>query len=360
MNPTIENNTIIEEETEPEPDCVCDMCGNRFVYRDGYNDDFCSSDCHNDYYEQEEGNYDDDSLPERKWCKGDFVQFQSIEPGEIVKSSRAFSAEIEAYYRTMSDVHHVHNLTPYELGISGDGSLGNNGVEFQTPKLRGKKGEELITLLTELLNKNGFRVDKSCGLHVHIDGAGLLPKTRTKHNPQAIKNLLSLYMIYEDVIQSILPRSRRNNRFAMHIRNNFHFAEIKECYSLESIEKLWYRVAKRKELKSQKDQHYNSTRYNGLNLHSLFANGHLEIRYHSGTINREKILHWIQLHLAMVDYAKKAYDIQLQPEITSLREKTEKLYHLLDLPESTREYYTMRQNLFSETHTTEDTENRTY
>ena len=246
------------------------------------------------------------------------------------------------------------------MGISGDGSLSSKGVELQTPKLRGQNGENLVRKITRLLNDRDFRVDRSCGLHVHIDGVDLSPRTRTKHNPQTIKNLLMLYITYEDVIQSILPRSRRNNRYAQHVRNNFHCAEIEQCNSLESIEKLWYRVAKRKDLKYQKDQHYNSTRYNGLNLHSLFSDGHLEIRYHSGTINAEKILHWCQLHLAMVDYAKRSGYIQSQPEMTALGEKTEHLFNILSLPDATREYYRNRQNTFSSNLNTEESENRNH
>lgn len=336
---------------------TCDHCGDDFDEGDGYDDDrFCCEGCYDSYY-QDDDNDDNDSIPERKWCKGDFAEFQSKDFGEIIKSQRAFSIEIETYYKRSDDVNYIYSNTPEQVGISGDGSLSSRGVELQTPKLRGQKGENLVRKITDLLNEKNFRVDRSCGLHVHIDGSDLSPRTRTKHTPQTIKNLLMLYITYEDVLQSILPRSRRNNRYAQYVRNNFHCAEIEKCHSLEAIEKLWYRVAKRKDLTYQKSEHYNSTRYNGLNLHSLFTDGHLEIRYHSGTINAEKILHWCQLHLAMVDYAKKMGYIDRQPEVTDLREKTKTLFDKLALSDQTRQYYQARQNLFSGT-TTEETENR--
>ncbi len=348
MNPIIE-----EEETRH----VCVRCEDSFLESEGYDEDYCSSYCYDrdrdDDYEDSDG-----EIPERKWQKGDFVQFQSKERGQIVKSQRAFSVEIEAYYEDSYDVHRVYDKMPVQLGISKDGSLNSNGVEFQTPKLRGLAGEKLVTDLTDILNERNFRVDRSTGLHIHIDGEGLLPRTRTKHNPGTVKNLLLLYITFEDVIQSILPRSRRNNNYARHVRHNFHRTEIEKCETLEDIEKLWYRVAKRKELKNQKEHHYNTTRYNGLNLHSLFSSGHLEIRYHSGTINGEKILRWVDLHTAMVDYAHSVYGIQPQNELTNLREKTERLFQLIGLSEETAAYYYNRQNLFAGINREEDTENR--
>lgn len=333
----------------------CRNCYESFDEGDGYSgDDFCSEHCYDRYYNEDE---DEDSIPERKWCKHNHAQFMSKDSGDIIKSPRIFSIEVEAYYPDSYELHRAADRLPREVGISGDGSLGNRGVEFQSPKLQGRNGEALVKTLTSVLNSKDFYVERSCGLHIHLDGKGLLPKTRTKHEPRAVKTLLELYIAYEDVIQSLLPRSRRNNNYARHVRSSFCINDIQNCYTLEALEKLWYKAAKRKELKRLKAEHYNSTRYNGLNLHSLFSDGHLEIRYHSGTINYEKIMHWVTLHTCMVDWATKANGVRGTHELTDLKEKTENLFYIIDLPDATREYYRMRQNLFTGTITTEDNDN---
>ncbi len=344
-----------ETEIEGDVRCSCRYCDDTFSEGDGYSDDdFCSEDCYYTYYQD---NDSEDGIPERKWSKGDFSEYMSKDKGDYITSPRIFSIEVESYYPNGIALHRAAEILPSHVGVSGDGSLGNRGVEFQSPKLQGRKGEELVKKLATVLNDNDFYVERTCGLHLHIDGKDLLPRTRTKHEARKVKALLQLYIAYEDVIQSLLPRSRRNNNYARHVRSSFCINDIQNCYTLESLEKLWYKAAKRKELKRLKAEHYNSTRYNGLNLHSLFSDGHLEIRYHSGTINYEKIMHWVTLHTCMVDYANRGYTPSGTQELTDLKEKTENLFSLIGLPEGTQDYYRMRQNLFTGTITTEDSDN---
>ena len=341
----------IEEEEEH---IYCARCEEYTVLSEVVEDQYCSDYCYDRDNEPEEG--DSDNLIARNWNASDLPHFQSRNCGETIQSLRKFSVEIEAYYPDVYTANRAANRLPREIGISGDGSLGNDGIEYQTPKLQGRNGEDVIKQLCETLNSNDFRVDRPCGLHVHIDGTGLFPRTRTKTEPFAIKNLLLLYIAYEDVLQSFLPRSRRNNRYAMHVRNNFHASEIKNIYSLEKLEQMWYRVARRVDLKAQKEHKYNSTRYNGLNLHSLFKDGHLEIRYHSGTINASKILHWTALHLAMVDYAQN-HGTRSDIEIIDIQEKAQYLLDMLDITDATRDYFLQRQAHFHPHHVREDATN---
>ena len=335
--------------------CECYDCNDMIVQDASYsdNDDTLCRSC----YQNRENNREDDSqdttgeIPERSFSTADLPQFQSTTAGLFITSQRIFSAEIEAYYPDTDILADVCNELPRAFGVSSDGSLNENGVEFQTPKLQGEAGEQSIIDTCRILNANDFTADRSTGLHIHLDGKGLIPKTRTKTNPRAIKEMWMFYLLYEDVLMSFLPPSRRTNRFCSLLKNDFHLAEIQACNNLVALERLWYRTQKHGDIKKRKAEKYDSSRYAGVNIHSLLANGHIEIRYHSGTINSTKILEWVNLHQTILDLAVAGDSISAGnvASLCDLKEKTTKFYEQLRLPTRARQYFTARQQLFTST-----------
>jgi hypothetical protein len=338
----------------------CDNCGDT-TRRDDIiesDDDMLCGQCNRD--RENQNDFDDDRIPERQYSLSDLPEFQSEEAGKFISSQRIFSAEIECYYNNSSDIHEVANDLSRAIGISHDGSLDNNGVELQTPKLRGKKGEQAILKICKALTDNGHYVNRTTGLHIHLDGQGLMPPSRTTSYPREIIGLWSFYVIFEDVFLSFLPRSRRRNRYCALVHSDFHVKEIRNCETLEALEKLWYRTANRNEIATRKSDKYDSSRYMGVNLHSLFASNHLEIRYHSGTLNPVKILEWVNVHQRILDLAAgyqnpENYQDILEASKTAsyeptLEGKTEMFFDILSLDESSRTYFKSRQAMFGERH----------
>lgn len=332
----------------------CYNCGTTTASRNMYNgddgNDRCES-CHHEY-EDEDDEENEDGIPERAWKSESLPEFMSKtnEYGTFIKSNRIFSAEIEAYYPSRDVIRDVANILPRAIGISGDGSLDSRGVEFQTPKLKGKNGEEQLLNMCRVLNSHDFTVNGRAGLHIHIDGKGLLPKTKTKHSPTALKNMIVFYLVYEDVLLSFLPPSRRGNRYADQMSKRYCIDEVIKLKSLEQLEQMWYRETKRKAIKYSKSRKYHDSRYSGVNLHPLLTDGHLEIRYHSGTINSTKILEWCNLHLSVVDLAVAGrlenYNSVLGLNYPNLEEKTDIFFNLLRLGDRSREYFKKRQSIF--------------
>lgn len=272
--------------------------------------------------------------------------------GEVVKSPRIFSSEIECILPSSTDIYRLSAGIPKECGISGDGSIHTDegaGVEIQTPKLKGAKGEELVHLITDQLKEIGASVNKSCGLHIHLDGKGIVEASRREY-PVALLQLWKAHLIFEDSIMSFLPYERRVNDFCRPMRDSFSVSQINGCESLLDIEKLWYKERTYSSIKSSKNHHYHSSRYFGVNFHSLLGHGHLEIRYHSATTNPRKILEWANLHALIMDAAsKKSFteDFLRDAQATSaLNDKTEMLFDRIKLAESSRQYFRARQKKF--------------
>ncbi len=280
-------------------------------------------------------------------------KFCSLDQGDTIKSTRIFSAEIECYYPDVETMQDFAKKTPKHLGIGSDGSLnGNSGVELRTPILQGKKGEKFIREVCGYLMEDGFTTDRCCGLHIHLDGGKILPAKPRGINPVSLKLLWIFYLTFEDVILSFLPKERRGNNYCRLLRPCFHISEIWNARDLEELEKIWYRSANRTQIANMKRDTRHDTRYHGFNIHCLLSQNHLEVRFHSGTVNTGKILEWINLHQLIMDRAEVQsldYTTMLNTyNFTEVAEKREIFFDMLALPDSTKKYLMKRAAKFSD------------
>ena len=146
------------------------------------------------------------------------------QPGEFDFSKITFGVEIETYNFTRQSLvtaaaasglevrseeyNHQDHATRFK--IVSDGSLtGANSQEVVSPVLNGKKGLESLRTLCTALASVDARVNRSCGLHVHIGAQGMTDQ----HYVRIFKN----YQAIETAIDSFMAPSRRanNNGFCM-------------------------------------------------------------------------------------------------------------------------------------------------
>jgi len=114
------------------------------------------------------------------------TQFQNKEPGQIIKSFRKFGVEVEMFHPTNKALGDLSKLVEKVFGIEHDGSIdagGGHGVEVVSPILRGSAGETAIVELFKTINSLGFKTNKSCGIHVHLDGAGFAKSDKVFISP---------------------------------------------------------------------------------------------------------------------------------------------------------------------------------
>lgn len=328
---------------------------------DGY---YCTN-CQNSMEEDDDSEIDFVDEPStdthREFYNGD-KKFCSTEAGKIIKSKRIFSAEIECYYPGDEDdqdaLREFARAMPRHLGIGTDGSLNDNGIEIRTPILQGSKGEELIRMVCARLIADNFYTDECCGLHIHLDAGKLIPTESLITEPRGLKQLWLYYLTFEDVILSFLPRERRNNSYCRPLKDNFHMLEIRNAINLDELEKIWYRQPNRAQIASIKRDKSHDTKYHGVNIHCLLSQKHLEIRFHSGTINDNKILEWVNLHQTIMDRAENnRFDYSLLKKTSTLvdiKEKTEIFFDMINLPDKSRKYFLSRAEKFADKTADED------
>lgn len=299
------------------------------------------------------------------------------EEGEIIKSQRSFGIELECIAPNRKAASTASMGTANVIGLGSDGSVegkgAESGLEFQTPPAIGKAAEDMIKGLCETLSKSKFNVNMSCGFHVHIDSHDLF-KLQANQQLQAIKNIWTAYLAYEDVFISLLPESRRsNNHYCSGLKTEYSVDEILRAQNFQELEQLWYRRTSISDVTAAKGQHRHPTRYRGINLHPFFSDGHLEIRYHSGTINPRKILEWVNLHLRFYTWAanrsssftnsSRGFSNHDTPAFVKLvsnnldtAAKTKDLFNQLGLSEDSKGYFMARQEKFKKSHKIEKSE----
>mgnify|MGYP003150779289 FL=1 len=250
----------------------------------------------------------------KKWMK---------DSHDIIKSKRYVGLELEVnldetYYDYDSDIyddihycltsriaqsrHVLSGITrkyPYYqqgnfgFNVVGDSSVtsGNHphGCEVVTGPRRGDIIDADIRTICKALKDDAHAyISSNCGLHIHIDTSDF----DFKH----FSVLTALIKLIEPHVYTWLPSSRRNSRWAQPVSQDY--GQLRNVYDRDDFIEAWY------DGNSYYPEKYHDKRYHGLNLHSHFyANQGSEIRYHSGTLNADKIKHWVVFWTQVFDTA---------------------------------------------------------
>jgi len=162
-------------------------------------------------------------------------------------------------------------------------------VELVTPILN---YEDIGTLqeLIRKLRKAGAVSDSEfqCGIHVHIGAKN--------HTPNTLKNLVNLMAAKEELIYKSLEIDPQRVRWCKKVNDNLiETINKKKPKTLEQLKDIWYSGYG----VENRDRHYHTSRYHGLNLHSTFTKGTIEFRLFNGTLHAGKIRSYIVLCLAV-------------------------------------------------------------
>ncbi len=173
-------------------------------------------------------------------------------------------------------------------------------VEFVTPPLK----YEDIGLLQDIIRKlreNGAKSHSSCGIHIHVDGAN--------HDAKSLRRLVNFMTSRQDLIYEALEIKDRASHWCKKLNSNI-LKEMKSCSQLtkSEAERIWYSPANDNYRYGISHEHYNDTRYHGVNLHSYFSKGTVEFRLFNSTLHAGKIKAYIQFCLAVSAWAITSQD----------------------------------------------------
>ena len=173
-------------------------------------------------------------------------------------------------------------------------------VEFVTP-ICSYSDLETIQKIIRHFKSLGAKTNSSCGIHVHVDGSN--------HTALSLRRLCNFMTARQDIIYDALAVGERRNRWCRPISNDLMKAlKQNKDLSRDQMESIWYSSANDGYHGGIDHQHYNSTRYHGVNLHAFFSKGTVEFRLFNSTLHAGKVKAYIQFCLAMSAWAINAKD----------------------------------------------------
>lgn len=226
----------------------------------------------------------------RTWgVEMEFLNTREVNIEKVITEINAKGIECHKEGYNHTDKNYWKMVTDASVGSEVSGE---NGHELVSPPLKGEEGFRQLRIVTDVLKENKVKINKTCGLHVHHDAHDLTVKN--------FKNLYTLYIRYENTLDSILPESRRgtNNQYCDTVRKTSRYNH--NLITLESIAEVLEQIKKVKTIQDISNL-YQGDRYHKINIESYTRHGTIEFRQHSGTIEYEKIANWIMLTNIMVE-----------------------------------------------------------
>lgn len=207
------------------------------------------------------------------------------QPDSTCYKTRTIIDQAARKWKVMRD----SSITP--IKNNGNAPMDEYRVELVTPPLN-YNDIELVQNIIRNLRENGAKAHESCGIHIHVDGAN--------HTPQSLRRLINFMTARQDLIYEALQIGNREYNWCQKL-NSALLAEMKKNKSLtkEKAEQIWYSSANDGYLGGVNHEHYNRTRYHGINLHSYFSKGTIEFRLFNSTLHAGKIKAYIQFCLAI-------------------------------------------------------------
>jgi len=191
-----------------------------------------------------------------------------------------------------------------------DGSLRNNGREFVSLPIKGGAIEYSFDKLETYLNKSkscvGHEFSDRTSVHIHMNARDM--------TLEQIACFMLLYTAVEPVLYNFCGGQRHKNIFCV---------PLNQITEEDYLRRFYAGVEKKDNLLNTLDCLRHWKKYCGINLKPLFSYGTIEFRQMVGTLDKEKLLTWINMILLLKKYAVNySYEV-LKKELPQLNTTSE-------------------------------------
>ena len=186
----------------------------------------------------------------------------------------------------------IHSERKFKNGERRHTSDGDYKCEMVTPILQYGDIETLQAIIRELRH-NGAVTNRSCGIHIHVGAEDFTPAHLT--------NLCRIFYSQEDLIYKAIQcdSAHRNLDYCRKTSGSLIETLKTKNKTKDDIHYAWYGDNSN----HHEQQHYDNSRYRGLNLHAYFTKGTVEFRCFNSELHAGKVKAYIQLCLAMAQQA---------------------------------------------------------
>jgi hypothetical protein len=189
-------------------------------------------------------------------------------------------------------VHGIWNLC-VDRSVNSTGTECGCGLEMVSPILRGTEGLVEVMKVCKAIETAGGKVDKTCGLHVHV-GTGMM-------NLKQLRRVYLRWLQFEPLMETIFSESRRGaQRYAESNLNAIGTGTA-------TLEQKLTNAMHMSEHSHSVDQFFREFcprgRYYKMNIEPQYTYGTVEFRGHQGSIDGDKITNYIRLMVNFVSVA---------------------------------------------------------
>ena len=272
------------------------------------------------------------------------IEFTGMTRYDAAKTIAAYLGTRERYVGGTYSAYEVKDSSGRRWKIMSDSSIhamDRNGhpagndyrCELVSPICEYADIETIQELIRQLRHK-GMRVNKSCGIHVHVDAS--------THTAQSLRNLANIMASKENLL--FMALGTEQNRIASYCAKvDPEFIRKINTPGKKSMEQIrydWYNGEDGAYI------HYHSSRYHALNLHAVWQKGTVEFRCFNSTTHAGKVKAYIQLCLAISHQAKTQKTASAKETVTDNPKYTFRTW-LIHLGLNGDEFKTARQHLLA-------------
>jgi len=233
-------------------------------------------------------------------------------------SRRFLAAEIEVAKIASHPDAVASAVRKWKGAIVPDGSLPSGGFEINTSPASGDLFLAQIREICDALDYADAEVTSACGCHVHADARDL--------SHMEIRKLMLLWDNIEAGIYAMIPSYRRESHYCEPCASKYTAYMTTQPLSSKEVRQHVNRAVYGRldrSLPRMKKDKYNSNRYAGLNLHSWFHRGTVELRVPPGSVDPTEISRWAMLLGYLLDWVvdhseKEILAMQALPPKTAL------------------------------------------
>jgi hypothetical protein len=195
----------------------------------------------------------------------------------LTRSHRPYAVEIEGFRMPASAIVTARSLDEGwvktgDCSIRADAGAAED-AEFRSPPLKGDEGLRILHKNAKLLRDMGWRANKSCGLHVHVDMISSSEEDRVA--------LFKFATWIQDDVYKLVAKSRSTVRYCAKLQGGYNQEE----------------------------------RYRWLNMkHAFERHGTVEFRLHHGTTQPDRIVEWVKVCLSIVESGLKLGRMAARPQ----------------------------------------------
>jgi hypothetical protein len=228
---------------------------------------------------------------------------------------------------------HHNDFDNWHVGRDGSLSFKYESIEIRSRVLEGDEGIKEVREVLQILNEAGFKVNKTCGLHIHI-GSKIIDK-------YMLKNLILLYSLLQKRMErNIFTKDRIANDYCKDLNSLLqeYFNDLnvsdRDNNIINNIKRLNELADDYNFVDVIKTQRYASLSYSNIvsaNRHGAPI-GTIEFRQLQGTIDFNLFLFWMNFIYNLVYYSQNKHFNKLMEEIinSDFGTPTEKIELIFD------------------------------